>query len=593
MSEISETLVDIPEYAKINKKGQYYAPKKDMPYFQNEKDVRGYIVIGEPSDISGKMIPNYSYFWYCTPEAVAKKEEEEKRRMEAKEEARRKEEEEKAELERSLGVRYIPLDQTWYDLSCYPVNGFLAEKFFRESGLTEILEQILDPERAFLVKLSAALLATGCHTHLEFSLLNSYPMERHMIFEMDRFFSMKLWCSIQEEEMQQILEAWIQKINPSRVSSLVTDTAVTLYHDQWSDQYGGWFISRIRTGTKYYHSIQIYRDEDSGKLLAFEPLQYFHDLKYDRERLEEIHTIRNSIYPELRNASLHYFLPAYTYRLGIAAKQIPVMACMHVSEYEDQKEIGKKLKELEAIPEISGCRIIRWEGKLRGNAGNWVLIENVEQRKWKVEDARSYLNRYKELLQNMSYYPALDIPMAYYYEIEKEDDETDFFDNAPFTVRFVKGATEKFRKDAGRFLYFSTEDDLPDQQLIHRVWCEEDLWFQYHAFINQSETTDITEEYFDGLAGRELPLFLASMYREWLYDHLKDEITEEWEIGHFARDMKKWTCEIDHSGQITCDPMNKKMRELLALFEVTQKDIRDYVARIVQQEKYFSDEYKQ
>ena len=32
-------LVDIPKYAKQNKKGVYYALKRDMPYFADEPDI--------------------------------------------------------------------------------------------------------------------------------------------------------------------------------------------------------------------------------------------------------------------------------------------------------------------------------------------------------------------------------------------------------------------------------------------------------------------------------------------------------------------------------------------------------------------------
>ena len=54
-------LVDIPKYAKQNKKGVYYALKRDMPYFADEPDIKGIFIIGTPSDVEGKMIPDINY----------------------------------------------------------------------------------------------------------------------------------------------------------------------------------------------------------------------------------------------------------------------------------------------------------------------------------------------------------------------------------------------------------------------------------------------------------------------------------------------------------------------------------------------------
>lgn len=49
-----------------------------MPYFADEMNVRGIYVIGTPAKEPGKMIPDITYDWYCTPEAAERKKEAQK-----------------------------------------------------------------------------------------------------------------------------------------------------------------------------------------------------------------------------------------------------------------------------------------------------------------------------------------------------------------------------------------------------------------------------------------------------------------------------------------------------------------------------------
>ena len=56
-SDEEKRVVDIPEYGKIRKGGVIYALKKDMPYFQDEEDVRGVSCDRQP----GRMNPFGTY----------------------------------------------------------------------------------------------------------------------------------------------------------------------------------------------------------------------------------------------------------------------------------------------------------------------------------------------------------------------------------------------------------------------------------------------------------------------------------------------------------------------------------------------------
>ena len=116
-------LVDVPAYAKQKKNGDWYALKRDMPYYADEADVSGYRVIGKPSEIPGKMIPRWDYDYFYSPEASARRKAEE-------EERRLREEKEAAEMKRTLGEKYVSLSDLQGEIPCYPINGYLVEKFF-------------------------------------------------------------------------------------------------------------------------------------------------------------------------------------------------------------------------------------------------------------------------------------------------------------------------------------------------------------------------------------------------------------------------------------------------------------------------------
>ncbi len=586
----NDRLVDIPAYAKLSKRGSYYAWKKDMPYYADEENIRGYNVIGYPSDVPGKMIPSWCYDTYCAPDAGARKAEEATRRKKKAEERARKEAEKKAELERNFGEEYISANELTEEVYCYPLPGFFAEHFFHETGMDAILDKVLSPERAWLIRLSAALLASY-PAHLSYSFLNSFPMKPHMLFHMNSFFSTRLWSSVTEEEIHSIFAAWIRNVKPQQISSRAIQSKMTLYHDDSSDHMGGWFSSRIRTGTKYYPSLQIYRDMESHQLLAFEHLKYVHNDSYPLTKLSEIHTIENSDYPELRSASLHFFLDPYTFKSDLAVRLRKSTIWIHPSEYKNQKELGAKIKDLGQTPVRSGWRTVQWNGRWEDTEGTWILTENTGMREGAEENARHFLQNTKKRLQLMSYYPASSDYSACYFDIEKEDDESDFFDNAPFTVKAVPGATKKFRLDIGRCLCFTTEGPFTEEELIRQLWCEDDLRCQYSQYMNHGETSDVTEEFFDAMKGRELPLFLASMYREWIYHHIGDLFGDGLEITPFLRKAAEWRCTIHPGGKIEADPMEQDLEKLLKRFDVSAAAAIAFLEEAVRQPHYFSDAY--
>ena len=66
-------LVDIPDYAKVNKRGDYYALKRNLPYF-SDPNAKGILVIGHPSETPGKMVPDWwNYPRHCTQTAAEKR----------------------------------------------------------------------------------------------------------------------------------------------------------------------------------------------------------------------------------------------------------------------------------------------------------------------------------------------------------------------------------------------------------------------------------------------------------------------------------------------------------------------------------------
>ena len=135
MEEKAKERVKIPSYAKRGKNNSIYALKKDMPYFEDEENPRGHLVIGRGTEDPEMMEPSRGYYWYCTPEALREKEEDRRRREEERLEQIRREEEEEAERKRYLGRTYIRTDQLEDETGCSPLCGFLAEKFFEENIL--------------------------------------------------------------------------------------------------------------------------------------------------------------------------------------------------------------------------------------------------------------------------------------------------------------------------------------------------------------------------------------------------------------------------------------------------------------------------
>ena len=219
------------------------------------------------------------------------------------------------------------------------------------------------------------------------------------------------------------------------------------------------------------------------------------------------------------------------------------------------------------------------------------MIERCDMRDRIASDARGYLNRTKERLQAMSYYTACADPMADYFDIDSETDDYGFMDDTPFKVKFTKGATATLQQDAGRFLFFSTEKLPSDAELIRQCWQDEDIFWQYNTFMNQGETTDITDEFFDGVAGRDLPLFLASMFREWVCDHMFEEFHDTWDVDDFMDEARRWWCTVDSSGALQAEPLKDKMKTYLRYFGVTRKDIMKYFSEAIHQENYFASEY--
>ncbi|MBQ9010755.1 MAG: hypothetical protein IJ088_15725, partial [Clostridia bacterium] len=591
-------LVDIPAYAKLNKRGKYYALKKNMPYFADCPDERGYLVIGKPSDVPGKMIPDsWTYDYYCAEDSYARKLEA-KRIREEEEAAREKEEaERRAEMESNFGEFYISLSEVKAQFDCYPVNGFLLERFFDETGLGEILDHVFRSGKAFLLKLSSGLLAYNWET-LYFEGLNEYPMKKHMLREMDREMTSRIWASIDDQEIRQVFEAWIEKVKPESVSASSVRSRMTLYHDDYSDSMGesfGFFSSRIRRGTKYHPDFLFYRDGKSGMLLSFEYMKYSVDIAFDWEKSHEVYTIENSDYPACRNATFHSFYPPNLYNLPFVAKDKPSTFCIHPSQHPDNKEISKKLKKLAELPVVSGYRILKWEGSWNDTNGTWILAELVSRRKDIEAQAGHILKNEKRRLEAMSYFPAMTDHASCYFIIEKESDESDIFDTLPFTVKSRKGATKQMEQDYGRFLFFTTEGDgsVDRDELNRQIWYEEDLIDRYCSYMNQGETTGLTDEYFSALKGRELPMFLASMYREWIFSHIGDlfdsENERDWiEVTPFLRKASHWRCRINPDGTVIPTPMDEKLEALLKRFNVTPDDITGYLSSVIRQEDYFS-----
>ena len=130
------------------------------------------------------------------------------------------------------------------------------------------------------------------------------------------------------------------------------------------------------------------------------------------------------------------------------------------------------------------------------------------------------LNFHKKRLLHMFYYDASADPYACYYDIEADQDDIGIFGEGPFTVKFLPGATNLFRQDAGRYLCFTTGEPITDEQLLSAQWKEENRESLFNAFLPQSETKDVTDMFMEGMEGRDLTLFFACLLQEWIYEKL-------------------------------------------------------------------------
>ena len=590
-----ERIVAVPPYARLDKKGRYYALKKDMPYFADSPDVRGYVVIGIPSGEPGQMVPDVYYDWYCTQEAVDRKREEEEKRQREEEERARQEAEEEAEREKNLGESYVSLDDLRDRVSCYPVNGYLAERFFDETGLSGILDGVFGEERAMLIRLSAAMLAVY-PSHLGWDMLNEYPMNLHMLFSMDAYLLARLWKSITEEEQKAVYRAWTEKVGPGKVSAQRVESRMTLYHDDSSDRMDdwGWFSSRMRPGTHYSRELMIYRDSASHRILAAEKVRG-EAMGYDPDRLDAFETVRNSLYPQVRQGSLRFFQPSYLFEMNVAVRKCPVTIWLQPSRYRDRKEIRRRLEELEAAEASGGYRVIRWQGKWEETEGTWVLVENTTWRGAAPWDARQIMQSLKKRLQRMSYPEVCTDPAASYFDIESEDGEFSPFGKNDFTVKALKGAAERIREDYGRSLCFTTGEAPDDAEIVRELWRDEDMHYHHQVYTNHGETCGIAEDYFQLMEGREFVLLLSSMYREWVYDHIGDLFAgdDELEVTPFFRLAAKWACDILPDGKLEYSPMGKRMKTLLARFGASQKDVVEYLKGNIRRKRYFAETYSE
>ena len=586
-------LVDVPVYAKLNKAGRYYARKMDLPYYADETHVLGCMVLGSPSEEEGKMIADMNYFWYCTPEAVEKKKQAaEKRRQAEEERARQKEEEEKAR-EAAFGVTYVSLDGLSCERSLYPLKGFLAERFFEENGMSEILDEVLGEERAFLIKLSAAMIAS-MGLHLDYDGMYDFPMKLHMCEKMDREMTSRVWSSVTEEECQRIFRKWIDRNAPQSVIAQSVPVTVTLYHDDYSDRMtDSWFSSRIRTGTRYQQDALLYRDAGSLRLLAMEKISSGQMTAASLSGSREVRNVQQSRYPEMRDATLHFFQPGNTSRIDRAMKTgYPTVGWLRPSQYPEQKEMTKKLKELETLTPVSGWRIMRWEGSCNGVEGHWALGEELCQRKNLDQRVRNILKSYRTRVQAMSYYAALGDTLSWCFDIDRAP-EDEGFDDPRFTVKNAPRASEKMRKDFGRFVCFSAEPLPPDEQLMWQAMQEEDAVWTCTSYMNHGETSDVADTFFDAMEGRNLPLFLTCSFREWILRHSVHRFDEHYHIAELFSDLGLFSCVVYRDGKTEMDPMKENVRTLLEEdYGATLSDVLEYVNKVSRQKRYFQkDEY--
>ena len=575
-------LVIIPDKAKIGKQNRVYIPKKEFPVSSKMYASRGYYVIGELDEESGKMRPNWNY-QRCVAEMSRDGETDEEANLDESDEDR---------LDREFeGDYFSHTCDLSYEVALKPVMGYLTEKFFGESGMSQILEETLGANRAWWIKLLSGAMAAGAHGALSFECLSSFPMQKHVVFSVNPVFALNLWGSISEQVIREIFSRWIGHNHPGKVVASYIHSRVTFYEDKWSDNVFGWFSSRFRPGTRYSMPLLIYRDKDTGLLLATEREKYDFSENGLGKELPQVYTIKHSDYPELRNAELLFFRNAYTYMHDEAVKQIPTTFTIKPSVFMDQKEMKRRIRELEKLEYTEGRRILRWDGDYNGVGGHYVLLELKERQETAYETAGDTLNRYKKRLQAMSFYDASNTPVSSYYIIEADQDEIGVFGDGPFTVRFVPGATKTLRQEGGRFLIFTTGEPLSDEWIIRNTWADDDKWYVFDIFMSQQESEEVTDIFTQGMRGRDLCLFLAAVLREWIYDHMKEDFGRDMDVDEFAEYASRWRCEVYPDSRIEPGEMDDTLREWLARFGVTKTDILDYLREKISQTDYFSDEF--
>lgn len=200
----------------------------------------------------------------------------------------------------------------------------------------------------------------------------------------------------------------------------------------------------------------------------------------------------------------------------------------------------------------------------------------------------------KYYLSQIPHSVVMNDPYYDYYETDiiDEGDPTEY--NPTFTIRIHKDAVAKLKKNAGRYLFFTTEEPLSDEQLIQRQWNEEDLANQYTSFINQGETTDAMDFFREAMTGRDLSLFLAQIYHDWLYKSIwnsNEEKTDSDPVDDFIRRAPGWECRINKDGSAACEPFRQKLSGIMNFLGITEEDLKKYVETNIGKPQYFSDEY--
>ena len=339
----------------------------------------------------------------------------------------------------------------------------------------------------------------------------------------------------------------------------------------------------------------LYSDEDTGQALAYERLKYDFEGKSILERIDEIYTIRNSDYPQLQNASLLHYLEPWRFVEQQAVKKISATVCMFPSTHPEQKKLKKHIAKLEETPVKNGVRIVRWDEEYGETPGRWVLLEIVEKREWMTEEATTYLKQRKKILETMSYHTAIEQPCSIYFDIDQTNENDDYgfdiFGNDPFTVKTAKNGRKSFLLDAGRFLYFTNGEEIPDDQLIRMQWQQDDRLYFWNVLMNQGETTDLTDEFSEAMFGREFILFLSQIYRDWIYRHMKDTFNEDFDVSQFLEQLQDVCFNVHPDGTVSAENQKDQAFRWLDRFGAKLKDVKQFLEQNLQNDKYLSDEY--